>query len=356
MTTKSIVSAQFSTAASNKPEPSAEADPSLAEDELLDETISAAAIEAEIFGVSTGRGKAWVQEAIKSRANFAQRLPGTAELTIGNGPGSLGNLTPEERKRKADEESAEWTDVLAEIGERKREERSREQQQWDETVHSFAGQELTGKEWAELAESMKKGGKGHDWLIEYFMAKGSTPEQAEQKAKDMELMASGMSKPESERTPEEKEAIEKGKNNPETEDAFKKYREAQSSGFPPLSAENAAASRSDQKTSVDTGNEALDVDSQPAIRQAAELHDAGGQQSSQASTLTEGVVIPALVDRQAKLTPDTTPNLGEQLFASAPDLGEHHKAALAATEPLDAKKPVQVAAAPQPNASAGLDV
>lgn len=53
-------------------------------------------------------GPDWLKDAAQSKANFAQRLPGVSEWTIGNGVGSLGQLTREEAAEKEREETAEW--------------------------------------------------------------------------------------------------------------------------------------------------------------------------------------------------------------------------------------------------------
>jgi hypothetical protein len=49
-----------------------------------DETIDLAQAELiSFYGEAPLRGPAWAQEAAQSRANYAQRIPGTSEWTIG---------------------------------------------------------------------------------------------------------------------------------------------------------------------------------------------------------------------------------------------------------------------------------
>lgn len=158
-------------------------------------------------------GPDWLKDAAQSKANFAQRLPGVSEWTIGNGVGSLGQLTREEAAEKEREETAEWFEALADtIEQTNREEREREE--WAQARHKYAGLDMTGEEWGEFADQLKGDTPLRKWLVEKLKKEGKTEGKANEMADQMALLAKMQSLPPSQWTPEMKALDEKLKADP----------------------------------------------------------------------------------------------------------------------------------------------
>lgn len=243
-----------------------------------------------------------VSTAATSQAAFIQKLP-EGGWTIGNGSGPVTQETPQERRERIEQEQLEaMRDGLEDTQRQLKEEREREE--WSNSTHSFAGADLTGEEWGELGDELGKDGKLRQWLVTRLMKDGKTTKaQAEKNADTLSLAFQGMSKPESQRSEEENAAIKKVDETPELKKVVPAVAEQFTSGTP-LTAE-------------------------------ADKSAMAGQRSASVAS-------------------------GGDLFASAPALTQHHQAAVAATEPLDAPKaPIRIAAlekpAPVAAASAGLD-
>jgi len=237
----------------------------------------------------------YLKAAIDDKVEAARRVAQESGFVIADNADLIGGKTREERRREADDETA---DALrsASATERQRED-------WERKVHDLAGQHLTGAEWADMARELQPGEKGHNWLVDYLVAQGKTKEEAEKTASDMQLAASGTSKPEADRTREENEAITRVNSNPESATILKHYQQAREEGFPPVAQSTTGFTNTSQKASVDAGAAALDA-----------------------------------------------------MFPSAPDLTEHHRAAVAATQPLDQPPSPPLPPTPKPTAVAGLDL
>ena len=164
--------------------------------------------------------------------------------------------------------------------------RERQRDEWEKQVHSFAGANLTGEQWGELGTELQEGGVLKEWLIARLMKGGNTRDDAEKKAKEITDIARILAKPEREWTQGERAQVENGKRNEEFQEVMPELAEQSMKGTHSL-----------------------------AVSQAA-------HSSTQKSV-------------EAR----------EDAFASAPDLSQHHAAALSAQTPLDAVKPL--AAAPQ---------
>lgn len=266
-------------------------------------------------------GSASFQEAVQAKSNFAQRIPGTSEWTIGNGVGSLSQLTREEIAQREKEESAEWFEEFADVIDHIHEQ-ERQREEWAQARHSYAGIEMTGEEWGEFAEQLKGDTPLRKWLMEKLKKEGKTDAKANEMADQIALLAKMQSLPKDQWTDEMKalngklDADPKLKN--ELEDNLRKSNEYSSgleaSGQKPEA--HAEIAKADTTTSTEAG---ADILSQVSRAASAAL----STPNSFASTL-DGPAI-----------------------ASGLDLSVHHKAALAATEPLDAPK--QIAAFTPPS-------
>ena len=108
-------------------------------------------VAAAIFGSTSMPRETpdWMKVAVESQANFAQRLPGAAEMTIGGaGGGPLDVKTRQERQHDAEEDSTEY---LISMVERIDHERERQHEtQWLTETHAYAGKAMTGEEWHEM--------------------------------------------------------------------------------------------------------------------------------------------------------------------------------------------------------------
>lgn len=181
-------------------------------------------------------------------------------------------------------------------------EQQREREQWARSSHSFGATTMTGAEWKLLSDELKGDGALRQWLVARLMKDGRTEEEAKQKAGEIADIAAIMATPESQRTPAEQAKMKKAEQDPEFQRVLPELAEFQRTGGAALS----------QRQSLDTDQ---------------------------------------IASTQAR----------SEIFASAPDLKTHHRAALAAAEPLDVTRPAVAATAPDrpapmPAASAGLDL
>lgn len=182
------------------------------------------------------------------------------------------------------------------------EEVARQREEWARTSHSFGTTTMTGAEWKLLSADLKDGGALHQWLIARLMKDGKTEAQAEHKADEIADVTAIMAKPKLQRTPAEEAKMKKAEKDPE----FQRI-------MPEL-----AEQRRGNKAGIE-------------VR--------GALNGDQATSTTEGA----------------------DLFASAPDLTRHHRAALVAEKPLDLPRGAGThllsrEPAPVPAASAGLDL
>lgn len=280
--------------------------------DLDDEALGSieAAASALVYQDVAIRGPAWMKQAAETKAIFAERLPGTSEWTIGDGVGSLKNQTYVEREEEENEKTAEFLDQMADIIEAEQS-REHERQEWARTTHSYAGIEMTGAEWGEFADALKGDTALRRWLIDEMMKKGKSQVEAAKQADQVALLARMQSLPENQWTPEMKALDRELDQNPERraelDDYIKRGRnfELQSPG----NIRDVAASDTSQTISIDAGADILESGRSPHAD-----------------------------------------------FPSAPNLTLEHGRALAATQPLDAAKPAQIAlvsAAPSPVVSPG---
>jgi len=246
---------------------------------------------AQVFGaVALPRGlSAAAVAAIETQAALALQLEGAEDFSnLGRG-GSLSNASKREHDKRDAEAALEFAAFVSEKLEREREE-------WARSKHEFAGVTMTGAEWGELGEELRRDGPLRQWLISRMIRDGKTGAQAAAKADEFADVYTALSKPPSQRTPEENAAIERAKRDPD----FQRY-----------------------------------------TSQAAGQQLGGGGVS--VSSLRE--------DRTRSLDART------EAIAGAPHLSSEYRAALAASEPLDSPKPTGASTpAPLPLASAGLDI
>jgi phage terminase small subunit len=213
------------------------------------------------------------------------------------GPANF-DMTARDAKEKREKEADDHTqDQLGWI----QQEQQREREEWARTSHSFGTTKMTGAEWKLLSEDLKDGAL-RQWLIARLMKDGKTEAQAERKADEIADIATIMAKPESQRTPAEHAKMHKAEQDPEFQRIM------------------------------------------PELAEQRRGHTAG-------------------LDSRGIMNGDQTASTtqGADLFASAPDLTSHHRAALAAEKPLDLPREAAAPllsreAAPIPAASAGLDL
>ena len=203
--------------------------------------------------------------------------------------GPIKNLPGSEEK--SEDEKA--LDAMRENAEFVMEELKRQREEWKEQIHSFAGADLTGEQWGELGAELQKDGPLKEWLIARLMKNGNTRDDAEQKAKEITQIAQTLAKPETEWTAEERTKVESGRNNKEFQEVMPELADQMLNGAYGLADKNALHSEKSQSVAV-----------------------------------------------------------GDDAFASAPDLSQHHAAALSAKTPLDTIKPL-AATPPPPEPSMG---
>jgi hypothetical protein len=231
--------------------------------------------------------------------------------------------------QKIDDDDKDGWDAYIEAGQERIERQEREEQEreeWAQSESSFAGVEMTGEEWGQLAKDIAPNGKLHQSLIDYYMKKGKTQAQAEQKASDDEAIYNIQAKPPSQRTDEEKHKIGQANADPEFRAATSFLNNERMQGVTPVNSLEQTSTSAKFDVSVSMGADAFDGDS---------------------------IAIP-----QLKASDISAPlrSSGSNDFPSAPDLTEHHQAAVAATVPLDRPKPSLTVAATAPAPGGGFDV
>lgn len=258
------------------------------------------------------RGPEWAKAAAEMKAAMAQRLPGTSEWNIGNGPGSLKNRSYAEREEEEEEKSAAFLELMGDSIEMEQELQSeRQRREWATQTHSYAGIEMTGEEWGQFADALQGETPLRRWLVEEIMKKGKSQAEASKQADQIALLARMQSMPESDWTPEMRELDRELDQNPEKRRELDDYlnrgrdREAEIGRETARSAVNA-----NQRASSDARADVLALDSGQAVNLNAPT------------------------------------SRGHADFPTAPNLTEEHGRAVAATEPLDALKPVQIASVP----------
>ncbi|MEC3949287.1 hypothetical protein [Sphingobium sp. HWE2-09] len=269
-------------------------------------------------------GSASFQEAVQAKANFAQRIPGTSEWTIGNGVGSLSQLTREEMAQKEKEESAEWFEDFADAIDHIHEQ-ERQREEWAQARHSYAGIEMTGEEWGEFADQLKGDTPLRKWLMEKLKKEGKTEAKATEMVDQMSLLAKMQSLPPNQWTDEMKALDAKLDADPalrtELERDLKEAKQYETD-----------AKMNGQK--VELNAEVAKSDTPMSTEARADILSQGmGNASIETSALNS---FASTLDGPA--------------IASDLNLREHHKAALAAEQPLDAPK--QIAALTPPSGPA----
>ncbi len=257
-------------------------------------------------------GPEWMKDAAQSKANFAQRLPGTSEWTIGNGVGSLGQLTREEIAQKEKEESAEWFEEFAETIEQAQEQ-EREREEWAQAKHKYAGMEMTGEEWGKFADQLKGDTPLRKWLLEKLKKEGKTDGKATEMVDQMSLLAKMQSLPPNQWTDDMKALDAKLDANP--------------------------ALRQELNRDMSEGKKAMSAvqENGQKVEQTVEIARTGTAVSRMAGAdiLAQGS------DPVAVSKPNSfASTVDGPAIASTLDLSQHHKAALAAKESLDTPKQI----------------
>lgn len=255
------------------------------------------------------RGPEWAKAAAEMKAAMAQRLPGTSEWNIGNGPGSLKNRSYAEREEDEKEQSlAHFGEMIDQIEEEQ--ERDRERREWATQMHSYAGIEMTGEEWGKLAAALQGNTDARRRLIDALKKDGKSQADAEKEADQIALLAKMQSMPQSDWTPEMRALDRQLEQDPDLRNQWNGYlkRAADLEFTSDVRADRGAVTAS-QNVSVEARTEALASGVGPAINlpEAARAHSD---------------------------------------FPTAPNLTQEHGRAVSATEPLDTPRPVQVASAP----------
>lgn len=256
------------------------------------------------------------------------------EFSMTGGDGSLQKYfeelfegSPEEKKKQENEEALR--EAFENIEDRKREERA----EWSRTRHSYAGIEMTGEEWGKFAERMEGDTPLRKWLLERQRQKGKTDAEAKQVVDQMTLLAKMQNLPPDQWTPEMQALDSKLKADPQ------------------LKQELQESLREAKKQDAVLQAESPEVQQNVEIRSTGTTASTANRDDALSQSLGAKVSLPTGKLEQSPPDSDASP------FPSAPNLGDHHRAAMAATEPLDAPK--QIAAltpTPAPAApGAGFD-
>lgn len=140
---------------------------------------------------------------IEAEASFAQRLD-DAGMTIGGASGGpIGEKSKAERQKDADDDAFEFLSAAIETAEREKHER----EEWEHTRSTVGGVTMTGAEWAEFAERLRTDNKLHDELIEEFIRRGMTREDAERRYDRLQKVAEIAAIPPSQRSDDQKKVI-----------------------------------------------------------------------------------------------------------------------------------------------------
>jgi hypothetical protein len=242
------------------------------------------------------------------------------------------------------ESEDEADDAFEEAVDRDERERERrlelERQQWSQSLHSYAGVEMTGEEWGKLADALGKDTPLRRWLVDQIKAKGNrTDAEAQKIADQVALLHRMQSLPKSQWTDEMRALDEELKRNPEKKaelDGYvKQVAEQRNHAFGASNQVEQAASAGAQDLSIGARLDVLDT-----VMSGEPL-----SQDTLSTTRTTSVAA-------------HTDALNSS-FPTAPDLQENYQAALAATEPLEAPAaPTRVAAIspPTPPPGGGFDV
>jgi hypothetical protein len=221
----------------------------------------------------------------------------------------------QERAAKEDEEALEAFESGMESVDREQERQQREREEWSRSMHSYAGMEMTGEEWGKFADELKGDTPLRKWLLEKLKKDGKTESEAKTLADQMALLTKMQSLPQSQWTPEMNALNSKLEADPVLkEELIRDLKEARAAEF--------GLQENGQKIGVNANIPKTDnVGS--AIAKADILSQSSGAAvsvtpNSYASTIDSPAIISSIA------------------------LGEHHKAALAAQEPLDAPKQIAV--------------
>lgn len=269
--------------------------------------------------------------------NMLATVEQNGEYSTTNGGGAIDPeaQTAEERKAKKQEEAKKVTGGdVEEFWEEQRElllERQREE--WAREKHSYAGVTLTGKEWGDLSDQLSKSSPLRDWLIDTIQKKDKlSATQAQAKADQIALLAKMQSLPKDQWTQEMIDLDKQLQDDPKLKEDLDGY-------LKDASIKKAELAGPDKKATAEISNTTQIEDSIDTRSDLFAIADDNAQ---------------TIKTSYASLAKDS----GPELFASAPNLKEHHKMATSAKEPLDVQKPMQVAAlsAPNPTMAGGLDL
>jgi len=264
-----------------------------------------------------------------ARFNLVWNTERNGEASISNGGGPLdeyfremfdGPALGEDRDDKDDG----W-DQYVEVAEQRRERETRLREEWAGTSSELAGVEMNGEDWEGLANDIAPGGKLYKTLIDWYMQRGRTRAEAEKKAADDQEIYKIQSTPPALRTQEEHHTLDRAKSDPEFLAATQMLNQQRMEGPTPNNALERKSQTSDLTESISSGADAFALDAPTAP----------------ATDISKNRIV--------LRSEDAVP------FPSAPDLTEHHQAALAATEPLDVKKATPSVSPVTPAPGGGFD-
>lgn len=217
----------------------------------------------------------------------------------------------QEQKKEKDAEAA--SDEASEISGDIQKQQQKEREEWAQAQHSYAGIEMTGEEWGEFSDKLKGDTPLRKWLLEKLKKQGKTDAQANEMADQMSLLAKMQSLPPSQWTPEMKALDTKLDADP----TLKKELE-----------------RNLQETKK--AEAIVEVNNQRVV---ANLEIAAT--GTETSIAAKADILAQSAGPEAALTTIPTykaTSEEERTFPTAPDLGEHHRAAMEAKVPLDTSK------------------
>jgi len=120
--------------------------------------------------------------------------------------------SPEARQKKADADNNDNLSQFAQIAQQIEAEREREE--WMRTKSTVAGVTMTGEEWADLAKRLREDRSLHDKLVETFIKRGMSREEAEARYDRVAELAEAAVVPPSQRTDEQKHVMAEGDADP----------------------------------------------------------------------------------------------------------------------------------------------
>lgn len=138
----------------------------------------------------------WLKAAIEARADELRSDPGNIMLIDAA-------ATREFKQKQADEANEEFVSQIVQIAQQQ----EREREEWAHTKSTVAGVTMTGAEWAELAQRLKNDDSLRQEVLDLFIQRGMTREQAERRYDRIQAVAEAASVPPSQRSEDQKRVI-----------------------------------------------------------------------------------------------------------------------------------------------------